>query len=245
MLAPTSKISRRARIRSRFRSINAHAEQNKIWAQMNWILCEDPETPLWWVTANGEVQTNEEGKVYVHDFDPFVTVQILEETPADLSLGKLCEDHGYSCEWVSGQKPRLTKEGKTIVCKTDNFLLFFVPGLSTSSGSNSSSTSTLQDLSPTSPAQERSDGLALGEWCGSPSKTPNPHRKRDDNRDSDNRLRDLPEWLEQFTDYLEDTELHSPAHISQDSDSERPTKVVSRKHSIYTHSPKDRNCEVC
>ena len=36
-------------------------------------------------------------------------------------------------------------------------------------------------------------------------------------------------------------------HISQDSDPERPTKVVSksRKHRIYSHFPKDRNCEVC
>ena len=41
--------------------------------------------------------------------------------------------------------------------------------------------------------------------------------------------------------------LHVSAHISQDSDSERHTKVVSksRKHSFYTHFPKDRNCEVC
>ena len=108
---------------------------------------------------------------------------------------------------------------KTIVCKTDNFV-------STSSGSNSSSTSTWQDLSSTSPAQERSDGLAA--------------RKRDDNRDSDDRLRDLPAWLEEFTDNLEDTEVHAPVHSSQDSDPERPTKVVSksRKHSIYTHFPK-------
>ena len=52
-------------------------------------------------------------------------------------------------EWVSGQKPRLPKEGKTIVCKTDNFVPLFVPGLSTSSGSNSSSTLALQDLSST------------------------------------------------------------------------------------------------
>ena len=70
--------------------------------------------------------------------------------------------------------------------------------------------------------------------------------KRDDSRDADDRLRDLPEWLEEFTDNLEDTEVHATAHISQDSDSERPTRVVlkSRKHSIYTHIPKDRNCEV-
>ena len=60
------------------------------------------------LTANGEVHTNEEAQVFVYDRNPFVTMQFLEETPAVLSLGKLCEDHGYSCEWVSGQKARLT-----------------------------------------------------------------------------------------------------------------------------------------
>ena len=30
------------------------------------------------VTANGEVQTNEEAQVYVHDLDLFVTVQLLD-----------------------------------------------------------------------------------------------------------------------------------------------------------------------
>ena len=57
------------------------------------------------VTANGEVQTNEEAQAYVHDLDLFVTVQILDDTLAVLSLGKLCEEHGYSCEWASGQNP--------------------------------------------------------------------------------------------------------------------------------------------
>ena len=66
-------------------------------------------TPTTVVTANGEVQTNEEAQVHVHDLGLFVTVQLLEEPPAVLSLGKLCNEHGYSCEWVSGQEPRLTK----------------------------------------------------------------------------------------------------------------------------------------
>ena len=30
----------------------------------------------------------------LEDLNLFVTVQLLEETPAVLSLGKLCEDHG-------------------------------------------------------------------------------------------------------------------------------------------------------
>ena len=43
------------------------------------------------MTANGEVQTNEEAQVYVQDLDLFVTVPILEETPPVLSLGKLVQ----------------------------------------------------------------------------------------------------------------------------------------------------------
>ena len=47
------------------------------------------------MSANGEVQTTEETQENVHDLDLFVTVQIFEDTPAVLSLGKLCEDPGY------------------------------------------------------------------------------------------------------------------------------------------------------
>ena len=67
--------------------------------------------------------------MFEQDLNQFVTVQLLEETPAVLSLGKLCEDHGYSNEWVSGQEPRLTKNGKSITCKTDNFVPLVVPGV--------------------------------------------------------------------------------------------------------------------
>ena len=39
------------------------------------------------ISANGEVQTHEEATVYVNELDMFLTVQILEDTPAVLSLG--------------------------------------------------------------------------------------------------------------------------------------------------------------
>ena len=48
------------------------------------------------VIANGEVQKYEEATVYVYDLDSLVTAQILEDTPSAPSLGKLCEEHGYS-----------------------------------------------------------------------------------------------------------------------------------------------------
>ena len=57
-------------------------------------------------TANGEVQTNEEA-TYVRELDIFLTMKVLENTPAVLSLGKLCDENGYSYEWINGQKPHL------------------------------------------------------------------------------------------------------------------------------------------
>ena len=82
-----------------------------------------------------------------------MTVQILDDTPAVVSLGKLCEEHGYTHEWASGQKPHLTKSGTRILCNTENVFPIDVPGLSSSSSASSSSTS--QDSSSTSPSPAR------------------------------------------------------------------------------------------
>ena len=61
-------------------------------------------------------------------------------------------------------------------------------------------------------------------------------------------LRDLPAWSLRFIENLEDEGVlasrDTTASNSHDSDSERRTKVVSRKHSIFTRFPKDRNSEV-
>ena len=152
------------------------------------------------------MQTNEEAQVHVHDLDLFVTVQILDDASAVLSLGKLCEEHGYTHEWASGQKPRLTKQGKKILCKTETVVPLVVRGLSSNSGTNSSSTPPPQDSLSTSasPATERCDDPAPGNWRDSPN-TQNKNTKRDNNRASEDRLRDLPEWLQEFTENLEET----------------------------------------
>ena len=54
-------------------------------------------------------------------------------TSGVLSLGKLCDEHGYSYEWTNGQKPHLIENGIRIQCNTENFVPIVVPGLSTSS----------------------------------------------------------------------------------------------------------------
>ena len=89
---------------------------------------------------------------------------------AVLSLGKRCEDHGYSQEWTSGQKPQLIKDGRRTKCNTENYVPIVVPGLST--GSSSSATPT----SPTSLPQDQH-----GETCRM-----NQQRPQNTNKNADN-----------------------------------------------------------
>ena len=69
----------------------------------------ESRNPTTVVTANGEAQTNEEAQVFVHGLDLFVTVQILDDTPAVLSSGELCEEELFMqseklrtscCPWI-------------------------------------------------------------------------------------------------------------------------------------------------
>ena len=62
---------------------------------------------------------------------------------------------------------------------------------------------------------------------------------------------DLPAWSEDFTECLVDDSIpahrDAPGSSSRESASEPRVKVVSGsgKHSIYTHFPKDKDCEIC
>ena len=61
-------------------------------------------SPTTVITANGEVQTHEEATVSVKELDMFLTMKVIDNTPAVLSLGKLCDEHGYLYEWINGQE---------------------------------------------------------------------------------------------------------------------------------------------
>ena len=100
-------------------------------------------SPATVITANREVQTHEEATIYVKELYIFLTMKVLENTPAVLSLGKLCDENGYSYEWINGQKPHLIKNGIRIQCNTENFVPIVVPGLSSSSSSSSHSSTSM------------------------------------------------------------------------------------------------------
>ena len=77
--------------------------------------------------------------MYVKELGVVLTMKVLENTPAVLSLGKLCDETGCSYEWINGQKPHLIKDGIRIICNTENFVAIVVPGLTNSSSTSSSS----------------------------------------------------------------------------------------------------------
>ena len=124
------------------------------------------KNPITVITANSEVQTKEEATVYVNLLDLFVTVKLLDDTPAVLSLGKLCEDHGYSYEWTSGQLPHLIKNDRRIQCNMENYVPIIVIGLLTGSFTSTSSTLLPQDSvsSTSSPTSTRSQNTSSPEW---------------------------------------------------------------------------------
>ena len=85
--------------------------------------------PSFRMTAHGTSQTTEEATVCVFDLDMFFQIQLVKESPAVLSLGKLCVENGFSYEWHPGQPSYLIENGKKIECNTDNHIPLVVPGV--------------------------------------------------------------------------------------------------------------------
>ena len=117
------------------------------------------------ITANGEVQTHEQSIVYVKELYIFLTMKVFDNTPAVLSLGKLCDENGCSYEWINGQKPHLSKDGIRIVCNTENLVPVVVPGLSSSSSGSSSTSRTplRQESHSSSSSSSSSSSLTVSE----------------------------------------------------------------------------------
>ena len=182
-------------------------------------------SPTTVITANGEVQTHGEAVVYVKELDIFLTMKVLENTPAVLSLGKRCDENGYSYEWINGQKPHFIKNGIRIQCTTENFVPIVVSGLS-----KSSSSSSRPSTSMTPSRQESNHPTSSSSSCTSPTTTASSDREIRDRKDRsviDSYLvpvsssnveemierrdplfaakraplcSDIPEWLQEFTE---------------------------------------------
>ena len=62
---------------------------------------------------------------------------------------------------------------------------------------------------------------------------------------------DILEWLQEFRENLVDDRVpeHGDSHASSSHESSLESKPARSadlgKHSVHTHFPKDRNCEIC
>ena len=62
---------------------------------------------------------------------------------------------------------------------------------------------------------------------------------------------EIPEWLQEFREILVDDEVPERRDSHASSSHEVSLEPTSKrredlgKHSVYTHFPKDRNCEIC
>ena len=152
--------------------------------------------------------------MYVKELDIFLTMKVSEDTPAVLSLGKLCDENGYSYEGINCQKPHLIKNGIRIQCNTENFVPIVVPGLSTSSSSSlpsstsvtpsrqeidHSTSSSSSSTSPTMTVSSDSENRAKADMCGTdsdPASVSSSHVERKERGDP--LCSDIQEWLQEF-----------------------------------------------
>ena len=162
-------------------------------------------------------------------------------------------------------------KGKRIDCNISNYVPFVVPGLSTSSSTTptpTSSTSSSQDSVldvrryVENPVPERSgstsEELRRNLVHGS-TETENTNKNKGREDVQIDLLHDLPDWLQEFRENLVDEStsekrrgdlMQRSAHTSSSPhdppmDPRAYVEPGSGKRSVFTHFPKDPNCEIC
>ena len=111
----------------------------------------------------------------------------------------------------------------------------------------------LQDTVTTTehPATERSEGMSdesQGNLSHGSAETKNPNKNDDDEELHSDQLQGVPDRLQEFRHGLVDQSVLEHRDASSSSHElllEPRARVVSGKHSIFTHFPRDRNCDIC
>ena len=68
-------------------------------------------------TANGDVIVDSKVKIFVRELGLHVCAYLHEDTVAVLSLGMLCDEHGYTYNWKPLTWPTLTKGRQVVTCQ--------------------------------------------------------------------------------------------------------------------------------
>ena len=169
------------------------------------------------VTANGEVQTHEEAIVYVKELDMFLTMKVLENTPAVLSPGKFCDKRVFL---------RMDQWSKT----TSHQRREDAPN---------------SDISPVPVSELVSERSGKPEEIQA-NEIPKPNKKETTiERGNPCGDSEIPEWLQEFRENLVDDEipLQGGSHASSSHEASLEPTTKRRedlgKHNVYTHFPKN------
>ena len=116
---------RRSYVYCVFGSLNAQCWARRINLRYNGYL-EKVQNTISDLPRPGAVQINDWAQVFVHDLDLFVTVQLLDETPAILLLHQFCSKRWYSCEWKTAKLHNWPKMGRQSLVQwtTQHFSLY-------------------------------------------------------------------------------------------------------------------------
>ena len=185
----------------------------------------------------------------------------LNETPAVLSLVKLCEDPGFSYHCKSGQKPHLTKMASELIamyqtmCHSLSLVYQRVP--------LQRPHLLLHHLHHRILCLTSADTPKIQELWGNlqheSTETENLYKNEGLEKVQSDISHEFPDWLQGFREKLVDESSPSeprrnPASKDRDTSSsshelamESRAKVEpdSGKHSVHTHFPKDPNCDIC
>ena len=125
----------------------------------------------------------------------------------------------------------------------------------TTTVSSDSETRAREDLSgiDSCPVPMSSEHVERKERCDpltKPTKNPKPNKNENHEKERGDPLcSDVPEWLREFRENLVDDRVperrDSHASSSHELSLEPAISVDLGKHSVETHFPKDRNCEIC
>ena len=115
----TQRTQRRETIYGRFLSSNVYVELkglklSTIGDSANFQNCCDGYYSQW-------RSANKRGSnLHIKELDVLLTKDIFEDTPPELSLEKLRQEHRYFHESTSGQLPPLDKQGRRVRRNTEN-----------------------------------------------------------------------------------------------------------------------------
>ena len=205
------------------------------------------KNPTMVVIANGEVQTREEATVYVRELDLFVTVMLLENTPAVLSLGKTLRQNSgpvtigpVARNHISSKMARKFIATHQIIYHSSYLVYPWVP-LPHQLRLHLHRSETVTDTEIPAIRSEKAseDSSAWGNSWQESARVENPN-KNDDEELQSGELQGVPDRLQEFTHALVDEsvpEHRDASSSSHDKPLEPRAKVVPTKHNNFTSVP--------